>query len=91
MGLPTVFNVGLLVGLLAFGVDLAAVLAEDLVVVLAGGLAAGLIDLAGAFNAGLALATGLVATFLAAGVLASADLAAALPVAFFATEFLMWP
>ena len=82
---------GLLVGLLAFGVDLAAVLAEDLVVVLAGGLAAGLIDLAGAFNAGLALATGLVATFLAAGVLASADLTATLPVAFFATEFLMWP
>ena len=64
VGLPTVFNVGLLVGLLGFGVDLTDVLAADLVAgfaeglaaVLAGALADGLVDLAGAFNAGLALA-----------------------------------
>ena len=60
VGLPTVFKVGLLVGLLGFEVDLAAVLvagfAEGLAAVLAGDLADGLVDLAGAFNAGLALA-----------------------------------
>ena len=100
-GLPTVFRVGLLVGLLGLTTDLVAVLDAGLAVVLgvdltadlavvlvaafnavlpaglAAALAAGLLDLVGAFKAGLAFAAGLAVVVLL--------------VAFLATEFLIWP